>query len=46
MTASRERLHPESLRTLEQLVKLHGADRLIKAIREIEQRLTNHRRKR
>jgi hypothetical protein len=31
-------LHPETLRTLEQLVKLHGAVALIKAIREIELR--------
>ena len=30
-----ERLHPETTRTLEQMVKLHGADRLIAEIRKI-----------
>lgn len=34
-----ERIHPESARTLEQLVKLHGAPRLIATIKEIEARL-------
>jgi hypothetical protein len=34
-----DRLHPETLRTLEQMIKIHGADRLIKAIREIEKKL-------
>jgi hypothetical protein len=36
-----ERLHPVSYSTLEQLVKLHGADKLIKAIKEIDLRLSN-----
>lgn len=31
-----ERLHPESLHALRQLIKLHGASRLIAAIKEIE----------
>ena len=31
-----ERLHPETLHTLRQLVKLHGAAALIKAIQQIE----------
>lgn len=35
-----ERLHPESLRQLEQLVKLHGAARVIAAVREIAARLS------
>lgn len=34
-----ERIHPSSYRELEQLVKLHGAERLIEAIREIAKRL-------
>lgn len=29
------RLHPESMRTLRQLVKLHGGDRVIMAVRRI-----------
>lgn len=33
------RLHPGSIKTLEELVKLHGAKGLIMAIREIEARL-------
>lgn len=31
-----DRLHPESMSTLRQLVKLHGAERVIEAVREIE----------
>jgi len=34
-TRATERLHPESLLMLRKLVALHGADRLIAAIREI-----------
>jgi hypothetical protein len=33
---SNDRLHPETLRTLRELIALHGADALIKAIRQIE----------
>ncbi len=33
-----DRIHPESYRTLEQLVKIHGSARLITAIREIDAR--------
>jgi hypothetical protein len=36
-----ERLHPQTYHTLEQLVKLHGADKLIEAIKEINLRLAN-----
>ena len=32
-----DRLHPQSVTELRQLVKLHGANALIKAIRKIEQ---------
>jgi hypothetical protein len=35
----KERLHPASIATLEQLVKLHGVAALIAALREIEARL-------
>jgi hypothetical protein len=31
-----ERLHPQTMQDLRQLVKLHGAERLIAAIRQIE----------
>jgi hypothetical protein len=31
-----DRLHPETLHTLRQLVKLHGAAALIEAIQQIE----------
>jgi hypothetical protein len=34
-----ERLHPQSYNTLEQLVKLHGAARVIEAVKEINRRL-------
>lgn len=33
-----ERLHPQTMETLRELVKLHGAPRLIEAIRGIETR--------
>jgi hypothetical protein len=36
-----DRLHPETIRTLRELIKLHGADRLILAIRQIEKAQTN-----
>jgi hypothetical protein len=41
MVANSDRLHPETLRTLRDLIKLHGADALIKAIREIAQQKGN-----
>ena len=31
-----ERLHPNTMQTLRELVRLHGADRLILTIRQIE----------
>jgi hypothetical protein len=31
-----DRLHPETLRTLRELAKLHGAPRLIEALRAID----------
>ena len=34
-----ERIHPQSYRELTQLVKLHGAPRVLEAVREIERKL-------
>ena len=34
-----KRLHPDTMHTLRQLVRLHGAEKLIAAIQQIEQEL-------
>ena len=38
-TTDTNRLHPETIHTLRQLVRLHGAEKLIAAIQEIEKEL-------